>query len=139
MGYTFVNPYADTAFSLDPSGKAQKRIEDPAHLAYIRKLPSLISGHMGCEACHIRYGSPEHRKAKTAKGRKPDDLYSVPMLPAEHRAQHATNEQRFWKAVGIDPLAVARQLYAVSGDIEAGTKIIRLARSGAAPNNRQER
>lgn len=31
----------DTAFSLDPSDKAQGRIRDERHLAFIRTLPSV--------------------------------------------------------------------------------------------------
>lgn len=122
------NPYADTAFKLDPSDKGQKRIHDEAHLAFIRELPSLVSGKEGCEACHVRYGDPRHRKRKTPKGRKPDDAWCVPMTSEEHRTQHSQNEQVFWQAVGIDPLEVAVQLYAVSGDLEAGRKIIKDAR-----------
>ena len=50
------------------------------------------------------------------------------MTPAEHRAQHAMNEAAYWQQIGIDPLGVAARLYAVSGDIEEGRKIIMKAR-----------
>ncbi len=129
MAFQFINPHAQTAFTLDPSGKTHKRIKDEAHLAFIRRLPSLISGIEGCEACHVRYGDPRHRKPRTGKGVKPDDAWTVPLSPDEHRSQHATNEQAFWNAIGIDPLEVAVQLYAVSGDIEAGREIVRKART----------
>lgn len=124
MGFRFVNPHADTAFSKDPSGKKQARITDDAHLAYVRKLPSIISGLRGCEAAHIRYGDPAHRKAKTAKGRKPDDCYVVPLTPEEHRAQHAENEALWWAMQGIDPIDIALKLYQVTGDVEAGAEIV---------------
>ncbi|WP_150523995.1 hypothetical protein [Roseibium sediminis] len=124
MTYRFLNPHQDTAFSVDPSSKKQARITDEAHLAYIRKLPSLVSGAYGCEACHVRYGDPKHRKRRTPMGRKPDDAWTVPMTPEEHRLQHGGNEQAFWQGVGIDPLEVATQLYANSGNIEVGRKII---------------
>jgi hypothetical protein len=128
VSHLWHNPHATTAFSLDPSGKGQQRMTDETHLAFIRKLPSLVSGGQGCEACHVRYGDPRHKKAKTAKGRKPDDAWTVPMLPEEHRLQHSGNEKAFWDHIGIDPLEVARQLYAVSGDVKAGRKIIMNAR-----------
>ena len=128
MGSRFLNPHAATAFSKDPTTKDQARMVNEAHLAFIRKLPSLISGKRGCEACHVRYGDATFRKRKTPIGRKPDDAWTVPMLPAEHRAQHAKNEKRFWDDVGIDPVQVAHMLYAISGDIEEGEKIIRMAR-----------
>ncbi|MEQ8782540.1 MAG: hypothetical protein RIE06_22975 [Roseibium album] len=127
--YGWQNPYAGTAFSQDPSGKKHARIKDDAHLTFIRQMPSLISGIEGCEACHVRYGDPRHRKPRTGKGVKPDDAWTVPLLPEEHRSQHTTNEQAFWKAIGIDPLEVAVQLYAVSGDIEAGWEIVRKVRA----------
>lgn len=124
MTYRFLNPHQDTAFSADPSSKKQARITDETHLASIRKLPSLVSGAYGCEACHVRYGDPKHRKRRTPMGRKPDDAWTVPMTPEEHRLQHGGNEQAFWQGVGIDPLEVATQLYANSGNIEVGRKII---------------
>jgi hypothetical protein len=116
--------YHPEAFSLDLSDRKQKRIEDPAHLAFIRKLPSVISGAYGCEACHIRAGSPMHRKPSTGIARKPDDAWTLPMLPAEHRAQHGMNELAFYDEHGIDPFELASKLYHVTGDVEAGTRII---------------
>lgn len=114
-----------TAFSLDPSDKNQKRIEDPAHLAFIRKLPSVISGRTPCEACHIRSGNPVYRKKRTGGQQKPDDAWTIPLATDEHKAQHDTNEITFWRGHGIDPFALALELYHVSGDVKAGTKIIR--------------
>ncbi|MFN3247730.1 hypothetical protein [Roseibium album] len=131
MGSLWQNPHATTAFSLDPTDKSQKRITDEAHLAFIRKLPSIISEESPCEACHVRYADPDHRKRKTPKGRKPDDCWVVPMTPEEHRCQHGGNEKNFWEHIGIDPLEIARRLYSVSGDIEAGRKIIMDAKRNA--------
>jgi len=131
MTHLWQNPHAATAFTLDRSGKGQARMKDEAHLAFIRRLPSLISGAQGCEACHIRYGDPRHRKPKTGKGVKPDDAWTVPMTPEEHRLQHSGNEKGFWDRIGIDPLEVAHQLYAHSGDLKAGRRIIMQARKSA--------
>lgn len=117
-----------TAFALDPSSKATSRIKDDAHLAWIRKLPSVISGAYGCEACHVRYGDPMYRKKRTGKGQKPDDCWTVPMTPEEHREQHSMNEVQFWNRHRIDPLAIARALYTISGDTEAAIVIIKNAR-----------
>lgn len=117
-----------TAFSEDPSTKDQKRIRDERHLSFIRSLPSIISGAGPCEACHVRYGDPLYRKKSTGKSQKPDDAWAVPMTPEEHRAQHAMSERDFWVSHGIDPLAVARDLYAHTGDREAAVRIIANAR-----------
>ncbi|HEX5935895.1 MAG TPA: hypothetical protein VFY63_17175 [Pseudorhizobium sp.] len=117
-----------TAFSNDPSDKAQKRITDDRHLAFIRTLPSVLSGAFGCEACHIRYGDPMYRKKHTGKAQKPDDAWTIPLTSDEHRDQHAANEREWWLSQGIDPLLIALQLYAVTGNTEAATKIILEAR-----------
>lgn len=121
---TFMIQRPDTAFSLDKTGKTQKRIESPAHLAFIRRLPSVISGVYGVEAAHIRYGDPIHRKPKTAKGRKPDDCYVLPLTPTEHASQHRENEKLWWDEKGLDPIRIALNLYDVSGDVPAGVEII---------------
>lgn len=123
----FAVPRKPTAFSLDPSDKAQKRIKDDRHLAFIRTLPSVLSGSYGCEACHIRYGDPMYRKKRTGRGQKPDDAWTVPLTPDEHREQHSMNEVNFWNRYRIDPLAIAQKLYEVSGDKEAALAIIKQA------------
>lgn len=120
---------ADTAFSNDRASKKDKRIEDQAHLAFIRKLPSVVSGQWPTEACHIRAGSPVHRKKRTGMGQKPDDCWTLPLTQAEHREQHSENEMAFWRKYGIDPFELALRLYDVSGNADLGTQIVRSARS----------
>lgn len=127
-----------TAFSLDRSSKATRRIEDPAHLAFIRKLPSVLSGAMGCEACHIRIGSAVHRKKHTGMGQKPDDAWTLPLTPDEHKRQHSENELLFWRSHGVDPFELAIKLYEVTGDIEAGKQIIASARPMFAQTARNQ-
>lgn len=117
-------PKLATACSLDKSSRKTKRIEDPAHLAFIRKLPSAVSGQYGCEACHIRTGSAIHKKKPTGLQQKPDDFWVLPLTPSEHREQHSEHELAFWRRHGIDPFELAAKLYEVSGDIEAGKAII---------------
>lgn len=126
MAYQFPRPA--TAFALDPSSKDQARIKDERHLAFIRTLPSVLSGAYGCEACHIRYGDPMYRKSRTGKGRKPDDAWTVPLTPEEHREQHSMNEVQFWNRYRIDPLAIAHDLYRHTGDTAAAVAIILKAR-----------
>lgn len=125
----------DTAFSLDRSGKDTKRIEDPAHLAFIRKLPSAVSGKQPCEACHIRAGSAIHRKKHTGGQQKPDDAWCLPLTAEEHREQHGGDELEFWRRHGIDPFELAIRLYEVSGNVDAGTAILSQARN---PKTRRE-
>lgn len=122
-----------TAFSLDKSSKESRRMEDPAHLAFIRKLPSVISGQTPCEAAHIRAGSALHRKKHTGIGQKSDDSWTLPLTKEEHRdgpeSQHAHGDElEWWRSHGIDPFELAIRLYEVSGDIEAGIRIVKKAR-----------
>lgn len=119
----------DTAFSLDKSSRATRRMEDEAHLAFIRKLPSVLSGQFGCEACHIRIGSAIHRKKHTGMGQKPDDSWTLPLTSTEHKQQHSENELLFWRSHGIDPFELAIKLYEDSGNFEACCLIISKARS----------
>lgn len=120
-----------TAFSLDKSGRATSSFRDEAHLAFIRKLPSVISGAYGCDACHIRAGSPRHNKKRTGGAQKPSDCWTVPMTREEHMGQHDGNELAFWRSHGIDPFQLAIDLYSVTGDVEAATAIILKARKFA--------
>jgi hypothetical protein len=122
-----------TAFSLKRGEKIRGRKHDPDHLAYIRSLPCLVSGsNFNVEAAHIRYSDARWKKINPGVGRKPDDCWTVPLSAEMHRlgeeAQHNGNERAFWERHGIDPLEIATALYAVTGQYEAGLKIIREAR-----------
>ncbi len=112
------------AFQHTPSDKSQARMEEPEHLAFIRKLPSIISGEMPCEACHIRFGNPAYRKNKTPAYRKPDDCWVVPMTAEEHRAQHSMSEKEWWRQLGIDPCYWAKELHDISGYVDEATDLI---------------
>lgn len=108
----------------------QPRVKSPSHLAYIRKLPCLISKQtVSVEAAHIRYSDARYDKSNPGIGSKSDDRWCVPLSSWWHRnapdSQHNVGDERaFWDAHGIDPCAVALSLWDVSGDIDAGTQII---------------
>lgn len=106
----------------------QPRLKDKGHLEFVSRLPCIITGRAPVQVCHIRFPSLEHGKRQTGKGEKPDDRWVLPMIPEMHARQHAGNEQQFWEGHGIDPLAVAKLLYACSGNIQEGQKVIRMAR-----------
>lgn len=116
----------DTAFENDPKpSRARKRIKDEAHLAFIRKLPSVVSGKWPVEACHIRMGSPMFKKPRAGIGQKSDDAWTLPLTPEEHRDQHAHHESKWWLSWHIEPFTVAMALYEITGDLEAGRELIR--------------
>lgn len=123
MAFCFVAP--DTAFSKDPTKEKDKRREYPKHLAFIRLLPCVITGRMGVDPAHIRTGSATHKKKHTGKGEKPSDCWVVPLCREQHDRQHSMNEMAFWNEAGINPFELAEQLFRVSGDLDAGRKIIK--------------
>lgn len=118
----------DTAFTLS-AGRRRPRDESSKHLIWIRTLPSVVSGGLPVEAAHIRFGSMAHGKRETGVGEKPDDCWTVPLLAAEHRAQHAHGDERaWWASIGhTSPLDIALRLWAASGDDERGKAIVRAA------------
>lgn len=85
----------------------------PGHCDLIRQLPCILSGRPA-ECCHIRYADASHGKAETGAGRKPDDMWTLPLCPELHRmlkgCQHDSNEREWWAQFKIDPLAVAKRL-----------------------------
>lgn len=103
-----MKPKAPKHRRMKPSGKS------PTHLDLIRQLPCLLSGR-AAECCHVRYADSSHGKPDTGVGRKPDDKWTVPLAPELHRmlkgCQHDSNEREWWRQFGIDPLAVAKQLW----------------------------
>lgn len=66
----------------------RKRDNDDLFLAWLRTLPSALSGRFPTEACHYRTA------ANAGVGCKP--LYSaIPLTPEEHRKQHRIGQYNF--------------------------------------------
>lgn len=119
------------------SPKADRgRERDNAHLAFIRRLPCVATYaetgklRFGCQAAHVRMV----REGKPGgMGVKPSDKWTVPLTPEMHdRQTNRGGERGFWHALGIDPVVLAQQIYAVSGDEIAATKVIVSATKRAA-------
>lgn len=92
----------------------QPRIEDAAHLAYVRTLPCLVCKRPGPnDPAHLRSPALQYGKRYTGKGEKPDDKWTVPLCRKDHDDQHRRNELLWWASKGIpDPFAVAKAIYA---------------------------
>lgn len=91
---------------------------DPKHLKFIRSLPCCITGLRGMvEAAHIRSGTDG------GMGLKPSDCWTVPLTHAQHYKQHQVGERRFWDDLDR-ARQLARDLYAVTGDMDAALKLI---------------
>jgi hypothetical protein len=68
--------------------------------AWIRTLPSVVSGRMGCEACHTK------NNGMRSKG----SCYTcVPLTPEEHR-QYDAGRQVFERRHGISMPAIVAEL-----------------------------
>jgi hypothetical protein len=76
------------------------------------------------EAAHIRYRDPEVAKDEAGMGRKPDDIYVVPLCGKCHRSQHDFGDERtWWKAHYKDPVKKALAFWANTGDHETCERI----------------
>ena len=73
------------------------------------------------QAAHVRIGTDG------GAGMKPSDRYTVPLCVVCHARQHK-GELSFWAELRIDPLNVAFRLWTISGDQEAGERIVFRAR-----------
>jgi hypothetical protein len=83
-----------------------RRYRNREHLRFVAQQPCLICGRKQSDPHHLRYLQPR------ALGRKVSDEFAVPLCRSHHRAVHrAGDEQAWWKAAGIDPVKVARQLW----------------------------
>lgn len=116
---------------------AGAREESGAHLAFIRRLPCVVTGKRPVDAAHISFASKAHGKPIKGIGTKASDRWTVPLHHDVHMAQHAhpKGEKGFWKEQRIDPLVLAMRLYfEAAGDLAKGEAIIlemQAARGGA--------
>lgn len=105
-----------------------KRKPDPrrasAHLAFVRSLPCLACGASApSQAAHVR------SSGDGGVGTKPADKFSLPLCPRCHLDdQHRIGELAFYGRLGIDPVDTALRLWTVSGNAEAGERLIFRAR-----------
>jgi hypothetical protein len=83
-----------------------KRRRDKSHLRFVASQACLICGRHPSDPHHVRFAQVR------ALGVKVSDEYTVPLCRGHHRQLHqAGNEIQWWKAVKIEPLPIARQLW----------------------------
>jgi hypothetical protein len=105
-----------------------KRIEDKAHLQFIRELRCCICQLPGVDPAHIRFSDARVAKANPGVGQKPDDAWTTPLCRKHHDEQHNYGDELgWWQKQGIDPILLSMALYRVSGDHEAGEQIVACA------------
>jgi hypothetical protein len=104
----------NTANQVQPKGidksvlavSAPRRYRNREHLRYVTLQPCLLCARKPSDAHHLRFVQPR------ALGRKASDEFAVPLCRIHHRAAHRAGDERaWWKAAGIDPLKIARQLW----------------------------
>jgi ERF superfamily len=83
-----------------------RRYRDRAHLRLVSAQPCLICGRRPSDAHHLRFAQPR------ALGRRVSDEYTVPLCRSHHRALHRWGDEAgWWKTNGVDPIAVAGELW----------------------------
>jgi len=89
-------------------------VRSKKYKAWIRTLPSAVSGRMGCEAAHVGHDGGMRQKAS--------DTTCVPLTPAEHREYHQIGRKDFEKKYGIDLDLVAEALFQTWCSLQAARR-----------------
>jgi hypothetical protein len=79
----------------------------------------------GVHVAHLRFSNHKAGAYNPGVGRKPDDRWTLPLSPAEHRLQHSMGEGAYCAELGIDPHQIAAALWSASPDTEEMAKVLR--------------
>jgi hypothetical protein len=114
-------------------GQRRPRMVNKRYKALIATLPSVVSGTPGPSiVAHLRYAEIDSEKDITGIGRKPSDMWTLPLAPFEHadheQAQHNANERKWWAGHGIDPVRLCKELWACNGNFDRMLTIVENAR-----------
>lgn len=88
---------------------------------YVRSGVELYGVHVA----HLRFSNAAAGAANPGLQRKPDDRWTLPLSPNEHRRQHAMGEAAYWAELSIIPHQLATDLWAASPDLELMSEILR--------------
>ena len=84
-----------------------RRHRSKEHLRFVAKQACVVCGRKHSDPHHLSFMQPR------ALGRKVSDEYVVPLCRIHHRAVHrVSDEQVWWTQQGVDPVVVARSLWA---------------------------
>jgi hypothetical protein len=84
-----------------------RRYRNKEHLRFVAQQACLVCGRKPSDPHHLRFAQPR------ALGCKVSDEFVTPLCRIHHRAaHHAGDERAWWMQVGIDPVKVARELWA---------------------------
>lgn len=105
---------AGLAYPKEPPRKRSK-----VHLAFVRGLSCLICKQMPADAHHLKFAQPR------ALSRKVSDEFTVPLCRSHHQELHRQgNEKAWWADMQVDPLPVAKDLWATSPVHAAGNTLL---------------
>jgi hypothetical protein len=83
-----------------------RRHRSKEHLRFVAKQACVVCGRKHSDPHHLSFMQPR------AMGRKVSDEFVVPLCRIHHRAVHrVSDEQVWWTQQGVDPVAVARNLW----------------------------
>lgn len=106
-----------------------KRQHHEAHLRFVRQLTCLLCGdNTSTEAAHVRYSELRAGKRPVSINEKADDNWTIPLCGRCHRDQHGNGERGFWTDKKVDPVYVAMALWAATGDVERGERLLTMHR-----------
>ncbi|MCA1437654.1 DUF968 domain-containing protein [Bradyrhizobium sp. BRP20] len=89
--------------------KERPRKRSKAHLAFIRAQGCLVCQKSPVDAHHLKFAQP------STLGRKVSDEFTVPLCRSHHLALHRHgNERAWWTNLQLEPLQVAKELWATS-------------------------
>jgi hypothetical protein len=111
----------DRLRSIDKSTLAiaePRRYRNKEHLRFVATKPCLVCGRKPSDPHHLRFTQPR------ALGRKVSDEFVVPLCRGHHREAHRSpNEPAWWKAVGVEPLKAARELWRQTRPVRARGRV----------------
>lgn len=91
------------------------------HLDMIRQLPCVVTGRRPVEAHHLLRGPGIVR----GMGMKAEDRWAIPVSPYVHNEIHVVgNDQAYLERYGINGTALAQDLWNMSGDFTAMSRIV---------------
>lgn len=102
----------ETAFQ-GKSGKNAKPVKNAEYMAFVRKLPCLVTGAFGVEPAHLNTANDKYGHTGRGKSQRSSDRWCNPLSPDCHREQHnfKGGEMAFWMMHKINPHESANALW----------------------------
>lgn len=107
---------------------ARRPRKNADYLAFLHKLPCVLTGAYGVEAAHVSFSNTWHGHYGRAKGTKAPDRFALPLAPEQHALQHSGklgSEGDFWEANGVNPHELANTLWGIFSDYEEDEAVVR--------------